>query len=144
MCNNCHIALEECILPQKPYVTLKSWSSSGFSCDGCDDLFGSFRCPTTVSCKRLFHKETALFSHAKACLTYEPEETENHWGHEDNILDFNSKDCLKEFGELGQLKRHMTMFHGDKQNMTDISKVCNVCKRIFTVRESLKRHMILH
>ena len=94
LCNNCQIALEECILPQKPYVTRKSWSSSGFSCDGCEDLFGSFRCPTTVSCKQLFHKESAMFSHTKACLTYENEETENYLEQESKILYYNTKDCL--------------------------------------------------
>ena len=60
------------------------------------------------------------------------------------FLDLNSNDCFKEFGEQGKLMCHMTTFHGDKQYFTYISKVCNVCQRIFTKSKILKRHILLH
>ena len=141
MCNNCNITLEECSIPKEPYICRKSLSDSGFKCDGCEDLFGSFKCPT-VACKQTFYKGSDLFSHSKEYHTYNPRETENH--QEGKISDLTCKICPKQFGKLGHLKRHMTMFHGGNEDITDTSRICTICKRIFAGKTGVKKHMLLH
>ena len=76
MCNKCNIELEKCSIQKASYITEQSWSDSGFRCDGCDDLFGSFVCPN-VSCKQLFHKRSNLLFHEKAYHTWTHQEKEN-------------------------------------------------------------------
>ena len=143
MCNNCNITLEECSIPKEPYICQKFLSDSGFKCDGCEDLFGSFKCPT-VSCKQTFYKGSDLFSHTKEHHTYNPRETENHLRQEGKILELSCKVCPKQFGKLGHLKRHMTMFHGGNEDITDMSITCTICKRMFAGKSGVKKHMLLH
>ena len=163
MCNNCNITLDECSIPKEPYICQKSFSDSGFKCDGCEDLFGSFKC-TTDSCKQTFYKVSDLFSHTIEYHTYNPKETESHSIQNANILDkqiklfqsfslllpsdipkdFKCKVYQKHFIEQGQLKRHMTMFHGHEEVITDMSRKCSICKITLENILSVKRHMMFH